>query len=463
MADEKKDEKNTNLQSNLANFLQDVGVKNANALKAFQGIGDFLGTVADISGVIGGVIAFGQWLLSLFNQGPDPSQRVLDAITALGQFLKDVQRAEDLEAKLTNLQDELASAVTALQSLPSLAKEQLTEHDVTDELQGPLNSVNKLAPPDVLNLGGGQGAGLGGPWLVPYQLQFFWSDSDSPDVAWPPASFGVVGPAMPAGYGQLAPAQDSLVFNYTFILPQYIRAVAAFLAVGIVIDPNFGKNWGDTVIRPTARLLRGVHDYVRNNGLTKLSPGLWNVQTLASWLQVGSLPGEYTCSASLLGRPSGPTGVFPILNGGSILNGFFIGQAVGVKIEYGAVEKFSGFNSVGMYTFIPPLGLAPTDPRPNGKFQIRLLRRVKDVYIGTGMPDVWNLINQLNAVVGDAPLPAPSFADWSFRKDIEPVAGVTRSDGSLSLRDVQNLIAQTPPDDLPPNTLFTTFRDLLSV
>jgi hypothetical protein len=132
---------------------------------------------------------------------------------------------------------------------------------------------------------------------------------------------------------------------------------------------------------------------------------------------------------------------------------------VAVSIEYGAVEAFSGISSVGVYTL-----LAPFDPGPNyaAKFLIRVEKRVKDVYMWTGLLKVWNTISTLNKAVGDPPL-GTSWADWDFRRDIAGIPGVAAKDGSVSLRSLAHLITVTPPVDTKPSLLGTSMRDLLNV
>src|SRR5262249_2060804 len=98
------------------------------------------------------------------------------------------------------------------------------------------------------------------------------------------------------------------------------------------------------------------------------------------------------------------------------------GLLVGVDIEYGAVERFSGFDSMAPYsiTMDQIFELSPSDSSIPNKFQIRLWKQVMDVYLGLGLLDVWKSINDLRALVGNDPLPNPTFngvpiAAWSFR------------------------------------------------
>jgi hypothetical protein len=42
---------------------------------------------------------------------------------------------------------------------------------------------------------------------------------------------------------------------------------------GALIDPEFKQNYTDSVLKPVAKLLESVHDYIVKQGLTRLSPG----------------------------------------------------------------------------------------------------------------------------------------------------------------------------------------------
>jgi hypothetical protein len=126
--------------------------------------------------------------------------------------------------------------------------------------------------------------------------------------------------------------------------------------------------------------------------------------------------------------------------------------------------SISGYSWIANYALIfsGAFPATSTDPAPFNKFQIRLLKRVKDVYVGVSLLTVWNTVNNLKKLVGDPPLPAPGFADWSFRRDMVGFTGVQRPDGSISRRDVAAFISDTPPADVPPS-LFISFSNLLSV
>ena len=103
------------------------------------------------------------------------------------------------------------------------------------------------------------------------------------------------------------------------------------------------------------------------------------------------------------------------------------------------------------------------DPAPFNKFQIRLLKRAIDVYIGVGLPRVWNVINSLNALVGAAPVPRHPFADWSFREILQVSAfQADPTTGKFSLYSLAKFINNTLPIDTGRAAPTTSFQQLLS-
>jgi hypothetical protein len=142
---------------------------------------------------------------------------------------------------------------------------------------------------------------------------------------------------------------------------------------------------------------------------------------------------------------------------------------LGAFIEYGAVEKFSGANSIGFryqIAFGNKRPLVDKDPAIFNKLQVRLLKRTKDVYNTVGLPPLTKVINQLDGILGDPPtFTFPGFADWTFR-EIFALSGLTATNGSFSVRGLANFVIQTQPFDTPytnPSTTPTiSLRELLT-
>src|SRR5262249_24836160 len=155
------------------------------------------------------------------------------------------------------------------------------------------------------------------------------------------------------------------------------------------------------------------------------------------------------------------------------------GLLVGVDIEYGAVERLSGFASMAHYyiTMDQIFELSPSDSSIHNKFQIRLWKEVIDVYLGLGLLDVWKSMNDLRALVGNDPLPNPTFngvpiAAWSFRYLMNTAKIPSTQTGSLfkgeismpgfHLRDLAKFIETTTPHDTAPSGAWISFRSLLT-
>ena len=80
------------------------------------------------------------------------------------------------------------------------------------------------------------------------------------------------------------------------------------------------------------------------------------------------------------------------------------------------------------------------------KLQIRVLKRMKDVYFATGLASVWRTINHLKVLTGSLISNAPSFADWSMRKVLDK-AKLPSQSGAQSLRSLAAFIVRTQPFD----------------
>jgi len=428
---------------NTAALLNDIVGKNSAAINTAS---DLIGTAADFSGAIGGILSVIGLLLNRGNQTQAELQDILNTIQSDFQQLGAQIKAGDIVQRLTNLVNDLSDAESASQNLTAEAESQppLTDAERIVQIEKCTTALNALSPPVL--------------WALPFNDQIFWTDQGEYLVT-------VHSVTVDVGYGQQAPSADSngLVFSYLYVLPAYLYALSLFLTVAGALDSNLISDYGDSVIRPAADLLKARHDEIVGqpgaeppvDGITLLSPGAWDGTTLALWVRATGEEG-----AGL------EPGVVPTTDPQ--------GYAWGVQIEYGAVDMFGGDSSMATYTISlqglpgsPPPGLnsvstSSTDPTPYHKFQIRLLKRAKDVYQGVGLLNVWGTINQLSGLVGDAPLPRPTFADWSFRRDIVGPANVSTPTGT-SLLAIASFIKNTPPADTPSKTLWTSFRDLLEV
>jgi hypothetical protein len=415
--------------SNLADLLNDIGSGNAAPTAA---LGDLIGTISDVSGVLGTVGAVVS-ILNLLTGGDSATaaqvQEILTTIQNDFAQLNAADKAQSLIAALTNVTNALGPAKTAMDNLKASVNAQppLTAAGILEQIGPCETAINQLSA-DII-------------WTVVYSYQIYWTD---------------------ALYGDQAPTGSStdLVFNYTYVLPAYMYALFAFLSVAGCLNPTFATEYADTIIRPAASLLQAKHDTIFNGGGDPLSSPNGIVR-LFPWYPGQSNKWPWRWNGQLLWqlRSSPQKGFYP--PGMSALS-----SPDGVNIEYGAVETYSGYSSIANYALIFSSAFSSdsTDSAPFNKFQIRFLKRAKDVYVGVGLLAVWNTINKLKALVGDPLVPRPNFADWSFRNDIAPLVA-NGLDAPTSLRSVANLINNTPPADVPQNAFipYLSFRSLLSI
>lgn len=436
--------------SNLADLLKDIGDKNSTPVAL---IGDTIGTLADVAGGVGAIVA----LVGLFTGAGDQTeaelQNILSTMNADFAQLNADLRAENLILAQTNIANQVAAAQAQLGELTALINAlPLSKEDRTTHIVPLLASLGALSPEVPI-------------WEAVFAPQIYWSDPNQY------FALNIFGQESDAGYGPQQPAQaapnSDTVFAYVYVLPAYLYVLFAFLAVAGVIDPDFVKNYAGTPggplpdsIRGAANLLKGRHDTIFG-GITQLSPGYWDGKSL--WAYLAPLLIKVTPTPGSILWP-GVSPIPPLLQPGQI--GLPRGDTTGANIEYGAVEKFSGYSSMANYQLSFGTDIDPnsTDPSPFNKFQLRLLKRAKDVYTSVGLLHVWNTINSLRKIVGDAPSPRPNFADWSFKNDIIKVSKFpVPANRKVSLLAIAKFIKHTPPLDTDQRPSFTTsFRELLN-
>lgn len=279
-------------------------------------------------------------------------------------------------------------------------------------------------------------------WQVaPSDYQFYWTD---PEQLYAQGFDTNLNPT----YQMVPPNQGGFVFNYVYALPAYMMVLSEFLTAGRTLDPTFTGDYNST-IQSAGTFLQNTHKQIQA-AITTLSPSPWTGQSIATLVN-GAAAGGFSSSTGV--RVSGS----------------------GVVIEYGAVEPYSGANSVGMYTPLTlgspaPAGSMPTNIDPNStdngpynKFQIRVKKRQKDVYAAVGLPAVWQLINSVNILLGVPPMPRPTYAGWSVLQDLVPLANVPAVNGKISLMAIAKFIKYTAPADTPAQSLFTSIGSLIYV
>ena len=433
-----------NPTGNIADFINNWFGENCTVINL---IGSAFGAGADISG-----------FLALFGVGGDKTEAELQNIlkTIQNDFaqLNAADKAGRIIQKLQNLDDITSPAQTQL--------EQLQAHKAAD-IQPCLNAINALAiNPDATS-----------NWQAVFSDQIFWTDAGQyfqfKNIEINPLDKTSVN-ALDAGYGEQTPAQvggEDLAFSYLYVLPDFLRVLAIFIAVAGSEDPNWVADYGPQVLGPVAAFLKNnVHDTIASE-ITFLSPNFWDGQTLWNAIGVSALNGPSTPSGKwpwpgVSAIPAVPRSVYPIVDPPGTLP--TIPTATSANIEFGAVEKYSGYSSMGNYQItFHDIGSAWTDPSMFNKFQIRLLKRAIDVYIGVGLPQICNVINSLNTLVGTPPLLPHPFSRWSFR-EIFKVSSFQPNPATnkLSLYSLSRFIYNTQPLDTDQTTPFWSFRELLN-
>jgi hypothetical protein len=416
--------------SNLSDLINNITDASKDEL---DDLGNLIGTMADLSGAFG----FLQLVSQLLGTGQSDLSAIDDAIINGFAQLGKVEEGNQILQRNTTLNGYIGPALTELQTVQAELNANPSPTEVVDFIKPCITALNDLGgatQPDIV-------------WNISAGWPIYWTDrgqySSRCDYYNPKLST-----TGDVGYGPQNPPVNSdglTVFYYTYSLPLYLFAVSIFLVVAGSLDPKFVTNYAD-IIRSAAALLKSRHDQIYQTGLTQLTPGNWAAGQL------------WDVSCHEWGPPA---------PGITIVNGWINSDEdsvpVAAMIEYGAVEKFSGYSSVGDNYQINLVGQRYADPATFGKFQIRLLKRTKDVYVGVGLRNVWQVIDNLNALVGDPPLSGRNFGDWSFR-EILGLSNLAPTSGGYSLRALGGFLIGTQPLDTPYASGATTFsfRELLT-
>jgi hypothetical protein len=418
---------------NLAQYINNVTGSNVSAINPFSSL---LGTLADVGGTVGFIAS----IVNLFNPN-QPDQYIAQELQAIKQYL--VQLYNDLEARFLeqnwqNLSELVSGSETVVQSLPTILSGQGPQTDPLTQVEECLNPVNALTD-TTLNP-------TGNFFFSTYSSMTYWTDAGL--YVWTYNYIDADGNEMESssdvGYGTQAPPQpaNDQIFSYLYVLPYCIKAYAALMVTGVALYPDFGTNtlWQSALIS-FAQFLTTIHNTIAG-GITKLTPPAPSSQDW--WASIMN---------SAEGGPSAVTGLLPATTGSNIT--FIVG----------AVEIYSGYSSINNKLVIqvqyssPPSG--PPEEPIYQKLQIRALREIIKVYKGVGLPNVWSVINYVNQLTLQPPLPLYKYAAWSFREIFSLAAVAARSDGSLHLSDLASLIAQTPPLDTAQTGPPFSFRALL--
>jgi hypothetical protein len=396
--------------SNLSDLVNQITDSSKDEL---DDLGNLLGTMADISGAIG-FIELVAGLAGIDLSGIDQATQ-----SAFLQLEK-VAEGNQILQRNTTLNGYIGPALTQLETVQAEFNSHPSPTEVVAFIAPCITALNDLGgstQPDIV-------------WNLSAGWPIYWTDAGQY------FSRCVGGSSGDVGYGLQTPPVNSdglTVFYYTYSLPLYVYAVSIFLAVAGSLDPNFATNYAE-VIRTSAALLKSKHDLILQTGITQLAP--------ANWTSVG-LVGIACPVRTGVSIPPPTSGITLQYDPWPLTD-----TLANALIEYGAVEKYSGYSSIGDQYQINLTTGGGTDPATYYKFRVRLLKRTKDVYLGVGLQTVWQMIDSLNKIVGDPPLPVPSFGDWSLR-EVVSLANLGQTGGAYSLRALAAFIIGTQPLDTP--------------
>jgi hypothetical protein len=415
---------------NLADLLNNISQDDLDGTNI---VSSLLGTFADISGAVG----LGLMIVQIINSGqPDEVlvafQQLQNTIQTDFALLNQDLNAEQIIERNTVINGYLGPAYARFQSLPAAlnARPPLSAADIIAFIAdciATLDQLNGTAQPDIV-------------WSRNYDWQIYWTDQWDAQNSSAESAYWFY-----AAYGEQAPLKnaDGTVFVPTYSLPLYLWAVFLFLAVGLSLDPNFKVNYAG-VLRSIKTLLNTRYDQIFNDGLTSLTPPDWTSEGVLAAAR--NQPGFGSAQPDP-SKPGYGISLYGIPLGGRPPHT----KLLGVYLEYGAVEKFSGASSVGYRYKV----LVSNDGDPANrdaaiyhKLQLRLMSRMKGLYSAIGLPQVVQTINQISGLLGEAQIPFPGYADWSFRAIYEE-SGLAPTNGFFTLRSLSDLFIKTQPDDTP--------------
>jgi hypothetical protein len=413
---------------NLSDLIQAVSTTNADgtakAVDTVGAVGASLGLLADVSGAVG----FVQIATSLVNTILGKDDQVTAALNQLQMEMQELQaavKAEDTLERLRDLEQAINPAATVLAQLKADIAQQppVTNEYRLQQVQTCLAAVIELTDMQ----------GTDNKWRVVYNDQNFYSDGWN----------GAVAPQ---------PDGDGLVFNYTYVLPIYLRSIYILLTAIATLTPKDLKTYSD-VLRDCITRLQLVHDTVVNNGIVVLrapaAAEMWKAYDPNNSFQNSFV--LYNAGPYYRSYPDGKYLAFSTWSGGNVgADPYSVYGTTWPFQIYGAAERFSGRGSAANY---PPLDIPTTGPPPSddwiaavqGKLALRIVKKHKTAYAAAGMPCVLQVANQLRAIVGDPLVPATGLNSWSVLEIVKILGPACRYGANWQqIPPGQTLLLPTP-------------------
>jgi hypothetical protein len=458
----------------LSNLQELAGIGDANK-SAVNVFGALAGTIADFAGAATAVAQVVQ-LIEQWSGTQTDLDSIKNAVNTEYARLREDQKAKDIGDRLTNLDNQTAFAKGVADGLAADVAANLSVGERNQRIEECFHALEALS---------------GDAWNGVFDDQVYWNDwPDFADIA---GQGGELYTDFGYGYSKWSsddlapdPDGDARVFSYTYILPAYLRVVALILGEIIALESP-PQLWQEP-LHEAAQKLQSVHDTILER-IENLAPAPWSgprtsrsdplegqfawtgfdLYQAMQWFEFAGAPLPYVGAAL--------TGVTPLYH--QFEPGNPDVAVAGVQIEFGAVDRFSGYSSVaswivdktkadgsilGPYEGPPPDPVPPSFYDPYRKFQIRLIKRRLDVYRGVGLPAVREAITKVSRLISDPPPLAPNPGDWSLR-EVSDYVGLDDA-GQRSLAHVRRFIEQTPVFDLPDSywsAPIKGFRALLEV
>ena len=395
--------------SNLSDLLKQIAGVNSGAVDL---LGNTLGAIADLSGGVGAIVGAITELIGLFSLSNDNGvvAKLNDIQAEMEQDFAALNahvRAENILARQNNLDPAFAQAQAVLDQLQDDLSQNLSQEYKNARIGDCLYAVEQLNKDD--------------KWKTVFADEIYYGSEG--DDWWT----GIVAPI---------PYPDGTVFTDRYILPYYLQVLSAFMLVAAAFEPNDWQTRHRLALQRFTTRLQIAYDTSRQGIVTLRMPtreqvgvpsGGYNVRHAPAdfgqggwqygWWLVGLEPYYYQYRGP--GQPMDFGYWF-----GQEFFGHWLGQ------EYGVVHTYSGYSSISAYPPIPPpagyddgVSWQSTTP-PDvfwaqfcGSLNLAIRRNWKEVYAAVGLATVWQTIDTLRRLTGDAPLAAfDADTVWTLRE-----------------------------------------------
>ena len=384
--------------SNIGDLLKTLGADDSSAIDV---AGNLLGTLADLSGGIG----FIQLFTSLIQPTDNQVQQALTAIqSTIDSDFRQLQgdiAAEGILAKERDIDAGINPEAAVFALLPSIVSDLATLPDsfILTQLETCFAAVQFFTDYD-------------DKWVIPWASLPQYADDWS---------------------GAIIPPQSPFVFNYTYVLPQFLRALYMFQTVLLALRPDALTHVDVQALLGKCLIkLQTVHNTMTAGIVGTKIPTVGDVadidvsQDLQRW------------RAAWYGGPLQP--IMSFWNSSDLW-------------PFGAVEIYSGLDNIQSYTvfepyeYLPPPDRAPLQQAFVDLVQLRVEERKKAMYKQLGLPAVRSVINHLRRLTGQPALTARAYETLSI-KDAASVMGILPSAAPTEFwSSLMALLGQVPPYD----------------